>query len=86
MRRDMDGHSSTGGNQQHNTEIGDTDTPVKISFSGGAGGMPNIGATKGQMLSQQNSPNKADAHMLDRAGINQMYANSMVEQADVSRK
>jgi hypothetical protein len=37
------------------------------------------------MLSQQNSPNKADAHMLDRSGINQMYANSMVEN-DMNRK
>ena len=38
------------------------------------------------MLSQQNSPNKAETHMLDRSGINQMYANSMVEQNDVNRK
>lgn len=78
-QREVDGSSSAG--PQHNTEM-DGDTPVKISFTGN--GMPNIGG-KSQMLSQQNSPNKADAHMLDRSGINQMYANSMVEN-DNNRK
>lgn len=57
----------------------DTDTPVKINFHG-VNTMPYVG--KAQLLSQQNSPKKMDPQILDRSSINQIYANSMIDQND----
>ena len=38
------------------------------------------------MLSYQNSPKIADSQMMYKSGMNQMYANSMVENTDGNRK
>ena len=75
---DHEAASSNGGN----FELSANDTPVKKSFQGNT--IQNL--TKAQMLSYQNSPKLADSQMLYKSGVNQMYANSMVEHNDPNRK